>query len=288
MNDMINDSLIVTIYSPESQLRSPRRLLQQMFNDLISARELAWRLFVRDISAQYRQSAFGILWAIAPALVTSLIFIILQSRRIIQFDDPGVPYPLYVITGMFLWQIFIESLNAPLKSTSLARPILAKINFPYEALILSAIYNVLFSLLLKSMILVLVLLFYRPQLTSGIFLAPLAYFMIILLGIGIGLLLTPLGLLYTDVSSALPLVSQLWFYITPVVYPIPTGSTLFLLTIANPISPLLIAARNLTINGGIENLGSFVVMSAVSIILVFISWVVFRVSIPILIERISA
>ena len=56
-------------YSPDSQVRQPRQLAQEMWHDLLASRELAWRLLVRDISAQYRQSFLGVFWAFVPPLV---------------------------------------------------------------------------------------------------------------------------------------------------------------------------------------------------------------------------
>lgn len=56
------------VYTPESQLRRPRDLVQSMWQDLLASRELAWRLMVRDISAQYRQSFLGIFWAFLPPI----------------------------------------------------------------------------------------------------------------------------------------------------------------------------------------------------------------------------
>ncbi len=53
-----------TIYEPSSQLRSPGKLFRSMGRDLLNSRELAWRLLVRDISSQYRQSFLGLVWGL--------------------------------------------------------------------------------------------------------------------------------------------------------------------------------------------------------------------------------
>ncbi|EIC21302.1 hypothetical protein [Thiorhodovibrio frisius] len=66
--------LQVTVYTPGSALRQPSRLLADLFRDVWRGRGLAWRLAVRDISAQYRQTALGLLWALILPL-TPLILI---------------------------------------------------------------------------------------------------------------------------------------------------------------------------------------------------------------------
>jgi len=278
----------LAIYTPESQLRKPGHLWRSMWHDLKASRELAWRLFVRDISAQYRQSLLGVFWAFLPPIVTGLVFIILQSKKVVNFGETDIPYPVFVLIGTTLWQLFTESLNAPLNAVRTAKPMLARVNFPREALIVSAFYGVLFSLLIKSLVLVGIFLVFQVQPTWGLFLAPLAMVMIILLGMTLGLLLTPLGMLYTDVSSGLMVITQLWFFMTPVVYPPPQSFPYSLVATLNPVSPLLMGARDLATKGVLGNVEPFLVVSGLTIIGLFIVWIVYRAALPIIIERINA
>jgi lipopolysaccharide transport system permease protein len=280
--------LQVTVYTSDSLVRSPRTLLRSMIQDLRASRELSWRLFVRDLSAQYRQSLFGVLWAFVPPLVTSLIFILLQSRRIINFGETPIPYPVYVLVSVVLWQMFSESLNAPLKSVTAAKPLLAKINFPREALIISAFYMTLFNVLIRFSILALVFLVFRLQPTWGLLFAPLAVLMLTLFGFAVGLMLTPVGMLYTDVGTSIPIFVQLFFFVTPVVYPPPQEWPFSLIAVLNPISPLLIAARELITLGSVSNPAPFAVVSGLTLALLLVAWVIYRVSLPIIIERMSA
>ena len=112
--------------------------------------------------------------------------------------------------------------------------------------------------------------------------------MLILLGMGLGLLLTPLGMLYSDVGTSLPIVTQFFFFLTPIVYPPPEAFPFSLIAYINPVSPFLIAARDLLTKGLVFNIVPLVLMSCLTIIGVFIAWVVYRVAIPIIIERLSA
>src|SRR5690606_1961338 len=81
----------VTFYSPESGLRRPLELIRSMFADLRNSRELAWRLFVRNFSAMYRQSILGCVWALILPLLMPLVWVFLNGQRIINVVDPGVP-----------------------------------------------------------------------------------------------------------------------------------------------------------------------------------------------------
>jgi len=276
------------IYTPDSQMRTPVRLVSQTWRDLKNSRSLAWRLFLRDLSAKYRQSILGVFWAFVPPILVGLIFIVLQSRKIVNISETDIPYPVFALVGTTLWQLFTESLNAPLISVKAAKPILSKIKIPYEALLLSAFYNVLFNFLIKAIVLAGILIFFKVKLTIGILLAPLAILLLILLGIAIGLLLTPIGMLYTDISSGLPVIIQLWFFLTPVVYPPPTSFPFSLLGTLNPVSPIITASRDLITKGYITNFQPLFIIMTLTIIIFTIAWLAYRISLPIIIERMSA
>ena len=86
---------------PVSRLRRLRKnsVLREMFRDLRASRELAWRLFVRDTSAQYRQSMLGYVWAFLPPLVASVPFIFLNSQGVVNIEGTPIPYPAYALIG---------------------------------------------------------------------------------------------------------------------------------------------------------------------------------------------
>ncbi len=277
-----------TVYTPESQLRTPGRLVAAMWRDLLASRELAWRLLVRDISARYRQSVLGILWAFLPPIATAAVFIILNRAAVINVGTTDIPYPAFVMFGTVLWQLFVDSLNAPLKAVRANRSILTKINLPREAFILSAVGQVAFDFGIRLLILAGVYVIFRVPLTWGLLLAPFAILMLMLMGFVIGLLLTPVGMLYTDVAVALSTVTSLWFFVTPVVYPAPETGILSVLIKLNPVSPLLVGARDLATLGTLPDVGSFAIVSGVTLLGVLVMWVFYRVSLPILIERMGA
>lgn len=283
-----SDPLRKVVYTSESKIRYPRRLLGEMWHDLRASRELAWQLIGRDISAQYRQSLLGLFWAFLPPIFTAGLFVILNRQEMFRVGETDLPYPAFVLVGTVLWQVFVDSVNAPLKSVTAAKPMLAKIKFPYEALVLSAIGQVLFNLGIKVVILIVAFITFKIPITWGLTLSPFAVLMLILLGILVGLLLTPIGVLYTDISSGLALMTNLWFFATPVVYPPPQSFPFSLLSTLNPVSPLLTGARDLATKGALDNAGAFVIVSLLTLLGLAFAWIVYRLALPILIERMSA
>jgi homopolymeric O-antigen transport system permease protein len=278
----------VVTYAPGSQMRSPGALATSLLRDLRASRELSWRLFVRDLAAQYRQSLLGIVWAFVPPIVTSAIFILLHSRSVIDFGKTDVPYPVYVMVGTVLWQMFVEAINAPLKSVTAAKPMLAKINFPREALIVSAFYTVLYGMAIKLLVILGILLLFGIPLTWGIAVALAPMLLLVLVGMALGLLVTPFGLLYADVTSGLPVATQLLFFVTPVVYAPPDAFPFSLIRILNPVSPPLMAARDLITTGQMATSGAFWTVSLLAVIGSMAALAFYRLAVPILIERTSA
>ena len=144
----------VTIYTPESSVRSPRKLVRAMFQDVIQSRELAMELAIRDIKAQYRQTFLGILWAFLLPLANTIIWIFLQGTGIVNVGKTSIPYPVFVFTGTLLYSIFMDSVQMPITLVTASKSILAKVNFPSEAIIMSGLYQILFNAGIKVILII--------------------------------------------------------------------------------------------------------------------------------------
>jgi lipopolysaccharide transport system permease protein len=278
----------MTVYTPESSLASPSRMLCEMFRDLAASRELAWRLAVRDIRAQYRQAALGILWAFIFPVANAITWIFLSGAGIVRVSDTRLPYPVYVFTGTMLWAIFMESMNAPLQQVNAAKGMLAKINFPRESLIVSGIYQVGVNAGIKVALVLVVILIMGIHPGWSLLLFPLGIISLMIVGTALGLLVAPIGLLYGDVGRALPLLMQFLMYVTPVVFPLPTEGWAKALFYLNPLTPLILTARDWLTGQSPELLIYFGVVNVLAIVLMILVWGIYRLAMPIVIERIGA
>jgi lipopolysaccharide transport system permease protein len=278
----------ITVYTPESAIRSPRKLAKEMFFDLKRSHDLAWRLSLRDISAQYRQSKLGILWAFIMPLATTVTWIFLNMTGIISVKSTDIPYPIYVFTGTLIWSIFTESLHAPLAQTNAAKSILSKINFPREAIILSAFYQLLFNSGIKMFLLVIAVIIMGFSAGWMLLLFPFTILVLILSGISIGLLLTPVGMLYNDVGRAISLGMQFVMYISPVIFPIPASGWVRIPFIYNPITPLIMISRQCLTGYSGNYLSGYFIITICMMIMLFFSWMVYRITMPVIIERMSS
>ena len=279
-------NLGLKVYTPESPLRDPRRLVRDMMRDLAASRELAWRLFIRDVSAQYRQSILGYLWVFIPPLLASVPFVYLNAQGVIQIGETPIPYAAFAIISMIIWQVFADSLNAPLRSVSAARGILTRINLPREAILLSALAQVCFGFLSAPP---------PPRwshglvpsraASDGLLLFPVGILSLILFGFVIGILITPLGLLYGDVQQTLPILTTFLMFLSPVLYPVPQSGIAARVADINPLTPLIVTTRDWLTIGTTSYIGGFVLVTSLTLCFLLVGWVVFRVAMPHLIAR---
>lgn len=280
----MND-LHITVYSPESPLRQPALFVRRMFRDLWASRGLAWRLFVRDRSAQFRESILGYVWAFVPPLIASLPFVFLNANGVVTIKETPIPYPAFAIIGTLIWQVFVDALNTPLKTIVAAKPMLTRINFPREALLLSSLATVIFNFLIRLVLLVAVMIWFKitPPPTAALF--PLGILGLIFLGFTFGLLLTPLGMLFKDIQHMIPMVTMFLMFLTPVVYPKPRGGLAGEIMHWNPVAPLLTASRDWLTKGPVEDLTSVVLVSLLAVVFAFAGWVFYRLAMPHIISR---
>jgi lipopolysaccharide transport system permease protein len=263
-------------------------LLKASLRDIYKSRFLARQLAERDIRAQYRQSYLGVLWAFIMPLTTALVWIILNNSGTIKLSDTGVPYPVYAFSGTLIWSIIVASINSPIQNTMASKGILTKINFPKEALIISGIYKLLFDTFIKVILLVILIFAFGVGFHWSLLLLPITLLGSIIFGTTIGLFLTPLGLLYKDISKLITFGMQFLMYATPVVYVIPSSGIMKTIMVWNPITPIVLTARDLIVGFSPQYLWYFIIVVTVCIPLLFIALVIYRISIPIIVERLSA
>ncbi|KST69932.1 ABC transporter permease [Mastigocoleus testarum] len=275
-------------YTPESQLRHPRQLLRQMWLDLLASRELAWRLMVRDISAQYRQSFLGIIWAFIPPIVMAAGFNLANEAKVINVGETSLPYPAYVMFSTALWQTFVEAISGPIQAVTTAKPMLARVKFPREALILSKLGEVFFNFSIKLILITALFIWFQIPITWSVILAPVALIHLVMFGTFIGVMLSPFGVLYQDISKGLTLVTGFWLFLTPVVYPVPNDGVFGFLVKFNPVTPLLVTTRELATTGLLTQTVGFWVVSLVTIVGLFLTWIGFRLAMPFVVERVSS
>ncbi|MCX6779877.1 MAG: ABC transporter permease [Candidatus Magasanikbacteria bacterium] len=207
-------------------------------------RDLFYFLTWRDIKVKYKQTAVGALWALFQPLASMLVFTIFFGK-FAGIPSDGVPYPIFVYSGLLFWNLFSSSLADVSSSFVGNERIITKIYFPRIILPISSIFTNLVDFLIASGVLV-GMLFYYGYTPSWwcIIIVPLLVIMTILSTLGIGLFLGSLNVKYRDVRYVIPFFMQLLIFITPVIYPISIISEKFRWILGlNPMTGVISLAR---------------------------------------------
>jgi lipopolysaccharide transport system permease protein len=276
------------VYTSDSSLRRPREFLAAMVCDLRASRELAWLLMVRDLRAQHRQSILGVAWAFLPPLALAAGLTLATRAQVIHVGDTDIPYPAFVMFSTALWQTFVEALNGPWQALTNARGILSRVNFPREAIVLAKLGEVHVNFGAKLLLIVALFLWFRIPVGWSALLAPIALIQLVLLGTLLGIVLAPFALLYQDVSKGLPVILGVWLLLTPVVYPVPTAGTFARIVGLNPVTPILVTTRELATTGVLSDPVGAVVVSGLTVVGLAVAWVLFRLAMPLVIQRLGS
>jgi len=207
-------------------------------------RDLFYFLTWRDIKVKYKQTMVGVLWAIFQPFITMVIFTIFFGK-LAQMPSDGIPYPIFVYTGLLFWMLFSGGLASASDSFVSNEKIVTKIYFPRIILPVSTIITHVVDFAVASIILGIMMVFYgyAPSII-GIALIPVLLLMSILSAIGVGLLFASLNVKYRDVRFVLPFFIQLLLFITPVIYPVSVVSEKYRWILGlNPMSGVIDVAR---------------------------------------------
>ena len=280
--------LPVRVYTPESPVRHPVTLIREAVHELRLARGLAWRLAARDISAQYRQTFLGYFWTLLPSLMITFVWVTLERANVVQVSTGTIPYAVFALSGVIFWSLFLESLNAPLNQLSVNKAMIVRVQFPPEALLVSGIIQVAFSFAIKLALLLVVAgaLSAPLQWTAPLVVIPTAAF--IAFGTVVGTCLAPLGVLYKDVQQGLTAIVMPLMFLTPVIYPTaPIGIAATIMRY-NPLTPIFGLTRYLLFGDGSVPYTGFAIVFGGTLAVAAFGWPLFRLVMPLLIERMDA
>lgn len=203
-------------------LRSPslwQARLAGSLSELVRYRDLLYTLSLHRIKVRYKQSVLGIFWAVLQPLSLMLIYTVVFSV-IVKMPSEGAPYALFAYVAILPWSYCSTSIGGATNSLVSHTQLITKVYFPREILPLSYIIAALCDFLIASVLLFVMLIYYKVQLTYYALYAVPIIFLLTLLLLAIALLFSATQVRFRDVGVAIPLLLQLWMFATPVVYPL--------------------------------------------------------------------
>ena len=185
--------------------------------ELFEYRELIGFLAWRDILAQYKQTVFGVVWALAKPLSQVLIYTLVFGK-VAKLSSSGLPYTLFTFCGIIAWGFFSMTLSSSTGSILANSSLITKVYFPRLIIPIAALGRGGVDFVISLMILAVMMLVYG--IFPGRLILFFPFFLILGLAItlGFGLIFSAIAVKYRDLAQALPFMVQLWFWVTPVAY----------------------------------------------------------------------
>jgi lipopolysaccharide transport system permease protein len=199
-------------------IQPSKRLSLLNLKDIWAYRELLFFLTWRDVKVRYKQTALGAAWAILQPLFMMLIFTIFFGR-LAGVASAGIPYPLFALAGLVPWTFFANAITASGNSLVGSANLITKVYFPRLIVPAAAMMAGLVDFLLAFLILVVMMFYYRVQLTVQILFLPVLILLTALFSLGVGTWMSALNVKYRDVRFALPFLIQLWLFVSSVILP---------------------------------------------------------------------
>jgi len=262
-----------------------RSLPEQWATDSVRGVALSWRIFQRTIGAKYRKSFLGYFWMVAPAFVITGFAMLANEAGVTNPGSTSLPYGLFVCLGTLLWQVFAEALDVPHLAFESARSYLTRVYFPREAIVLAQLYESLLTTAVRLLAVLLWILF-AGHATFGVVLGVVGCFYgTMVVGLGLGALLMPLTQLFADLRQALKLLLTYGLFLTPAFYEPRDGGWFAAIVDLNPVSPLMVAVRDITAGQSLSAPVPLFVVLGIGVVTTVAGLLMLRHIAPIVIER---
>ncbi len=206
-------------------------------------KELLYFFTWRDFKVRYKQTAIGVLWAVFQPFMTMVVFSVFFGS-LLKIPSDGIPYPIFVYTGLLFWQFFSSALTDTSNVLIANQAIITKVYFPRLILPLSSVATKFVDFVIASVILVGMMIYYgyTPHLV-GLLVLPILLIITFMAAVGGGLFLAAVNVKYRDVRFVLPFFISILLFLTPVIYPASIAGKYSWILALNPMTGVIQNAR---------------------------------------------
>jgi lipopolysaccharide transport system permease protein len=186
--------------------------------ELWAYRELLAFQALRDIKVRYQQTVLGAAWAVLQPVTQMVVFSIFFGK-LLGVGSDGVPYPVFAYCALLPWQLFAFALTQSSNSLVENQHLITKVYFPRLIVPLASVIAGLVDFCIAFVILIGLMLWYGIMPTVAVVTLPLFVLLVIAAALSAGLWLSALNVRYRDIRYTLPFITQILFFLTPIVYP---------------------------------------------------------------------
>jgi lipopolysaccharide transport system permease protein len=257
-----------------------------MIRNIVKSRELIIQLFKRDFLMSYKKSFIGWGWIFVSPIVGIVSWVFMNQAGILEPGEVGVPYPAFVLLSSSIWGLFMGFYGSASATLTAGGGIITQVKYPHEALLVKQTAQHLAGFSITFFVNIGVLLAFGVMPDWKIFLFPLLTLPLFFLGAGMGLIVSVVNVVATDITNILNILLGFVFYVTPVIYATDSLESKFQTVIKlNPLTYLVGGVRDLVVYGEINYWDRFLLVSLLSFIFFMFSWRLFFVSEDKVIEK---
>ncbi len=248
---------------------------------LVSHRELAWQLIKREIIGRYKGSVLGVFWSLVQPLfllaVYTFVFSVVFSVRVGDVDPHAPPFVLRLFTGLIIFSLFSETLNAAPRLVVNKANFVKKLRFPLEILPIVGLGAALFHVLVSVMVLLLIALYAGNGIAPTVLLFPLVLAPFCLVILGMSWLLASIGVYFRDVSQTIGLATTALLFLSPVFYsPSALPEAVRPYIYLNPLTLIIEQSRNVLLRGVAPEWSVLLVYTVFAALIAWLGFVWFR------------
>lgn len=191
--------------------------LSRKFQRFFAFDELLKQLVIRDVKLKYRRSYLGYLWSILNPLMLMMVLVMIFSN-LFRFDIPN--FPLYMISGQFLFNFMTEATNMSVSSITGNASLIKKTYVPKYIFTVSKVGSSLVNLLFSIGALLLVMIFTNAEFSWNVLFFPIIILQVFIFSLGLGLWLAAITVFFRDIQYLWNVFLSMWMYLTPLFYPV--------------------------------------------------------------------
>lgn len=237
--------------------------------NLFRSRDLLREWTSRNIRARYQQSVLGWFWAVLQPTAQVAIYTVVFTL-VVRIDTGNIPYVIFSYVAMVPWTLLASSLTDMSNSLVDNMSLVNKIYFPREVLPVAALLARLIDFGVAAVLVVVLMVIYKVHVFPlGLLFLPVILGIQLILMLGIGLATAAANVFVRDIRSLMMLGLQLWFYASPIIYPVTAvPENLRPYYYLNPMNGIIEAYRDVLLRSQLP--GSYLIPSVVISIVVFI------------------
>lgn len=196
-----------------------------LLTELRDSRELLANLTKREVKGKYKRTALGQLWSLANPIASMIVYTLVFSFIIRTNPDPGDPsglniFALWLMCALLPWSFFTNVVTGGMNSLVGNENLIKKVYFPRSALIVANGFSATYTWSIEMLVLLVVLLIAGSSALPWIPLVVVFMALLFCFALGVSLMLSIANVYFRDTQHFVSILFQVWFYLTPIVYPV--------------------------------------------------------------------